>query len=920
MGILYMNRTFSIIEWHQSPSSDLHCVRFNSEGSEAPSAIIDRGGLLNESFVLCFRPEELMGDWRDAWHYLVDQGRALDAGLVARIVMPAIESHTLARLAQELGISYEPESGRESAAIAGAVMRDLLLRLLGLPIAILIEMEELLKPTRHSLRELVDAAVKVAVKQGFGAKGRNLADLLPKELTPAHTKRRTPALEPPLPLDVEYITGLFSPEGKIANAREEYEYRPEQVRMVHEVADAFNDSTILMVEAGTGTGKSMAYLTPAVIWAVQNEDPVIISTNTKNLQGQLFKKDLPLLAEALGGGFRYALIKGRANYLCIRKLMMLLRDADQELSEEDRIDLLPILTWFPETEVGDVAENAGFKPGMESPLWNLISTRMDECVGQSCRHYGRCFVRRARATAAQCDVIVANHATVFFDLGMPGPVLPEHRTIVFDEAHNLEDVATTCFATVIAPWRVPRIMNRLYRSGRRGAGKGLFASLRFQLSKVGGAFPGEVVQRMGEWVERCIAHFAEVQLTGDRTFDAIDALFAASRRRMDRIRYDADNRPEEWYGVAQNISDYSSAIGQIVELGDRISQEAQSSCSASDDKGKLQDMTEVAAEIGAQAMLLRGVMQDIDILLKGDDENRVYWVERGRRPGDGSLSAAPLDIAELMNEHIYSQRRTVIMTSATMTAGRSFNFMRDRLGLRGPVSERTHTVDLGSSYDFDEQAFAAVPVFLPEPRAYGPDFVTPFSELAIDILRTTQGRGLVLFTSHAMLRQAHQIIEPALSMEGIRVLAQGIDGAREQIMARFANETSSVLLGTQSFWEGVDIPGESLSCLIMAKLPFRPHTDPIISARCERLKEMGHNDFSEYMVPDAAIRMKQGFGRLIRSRRDRGIVVICDPRIATKGYGRAFRDSLPTRVRVFAKAGQLLTGLEEFLASDSGVH
>ena len=889
-------------------------VRFNRSRVEKPTRITTGTQLHEEPFLLCFRPDELAGRWQDAWRALADQGRALDGGLLARIVFPTNTSHEPAALANHFGTTSTWSSGAERAAATAEVAQHLLTTLHAQPLAVLLEMEKLLKPLSHPLGELVVEAAREAVRKGFGVKQRTVSDLLHGEAVPVSRKARAPAKDPPVPLDVERVCRVFSPEGALAQNHRAYEFRPEQVRMVKEVCEAFNDSLVLMVEAGAGTGKSMAYLVPSIIWSVANDDPVIVSTNTKNLQAQLFKKDLPFLEHALEERFRYALIKGRANYLCRRKFLMVLCGADRELSDSNRIEILPVLTWLPKTGTGDVAEIAGFKPGMASDLWSMISTRPDECVGPRCRYWRRCFVRRARALAQQADVVIANHATVFSEGSGQSAVLPEHRCIVFDEAHNLEDVATNCLAITVASWQVPRILNRLFRGRRDGAGRGLFANLRFQLSKARSSVSPENASRISDEIATAVNRFVGVRQAGDATFSTLETLFAAADRRQgDRIRYDADHRPEDWPQVAQAISDYSDVISDLAEQVEKVATQTQS-CAESDRAAEpLQDLLEVGAEVRAQTVQLRAMMQSLEFVLKAEDENYVYWAERGRDRRSASLCAAPLDIAELMNRIVYSRSRTAIFTSATLAAEQSFDFMRDRLGARGAVSERTRTTALGSSFDFPRQVFAAVPVFLPEPRAYGPDFVGPFSELAVSVLKATRGRGLVLFTSHNMLRRSARAMKAALVAEGIPVLAQGIDGGRERLMAVFAHETASVLLGTQSFWEGVDVPGESLTCLILAKLPFRPHTDPIVSARCDLLERRGGNPFMDYMVPDAVIRLKQGFGRLIRTRQDRGVVLICDPRVVTKRYGQAFRDSLPAAVRAFPRADALLDALRSFL-------
>ena len=910
-----MAQNYAVLGWQTAPDSDLALVCIGEEGLSASQPVVAESQLFGPSFLLCFRPDGLRGRWRDAWDALDAQGRCLDARLLSRIVLPACDAQNVPGLAAALEVTADAEACESSVLLAAHVAAGLLDRLQKMPLGVLLELETLLKPTRHALRDVVQDAVKAAMKQSFGAKETRLADLLPKEGAAFKATRREAAKEPADPIDVEHTCGIFAQDGALAANHPGYEYRPEQVRMVHEVCDAFNDALVLMVEAGTGTGKSMAYLAPAIAWAVRNDDPVIISTNTKNLQAQLFKKDLPFLEESLSGAFTYALIKGRANYLCLRKFLMVLENADRELSETDRVEILPLVSWLPGTETGDCAECAGFGLGMGSELWTMVSTRPDECLGPRCRHWRRCFVRRARAKAQQADIVVANHATVFMETGAQSNVLPDYRCIVFDEAHNLEDVATSCLATEVVSWRVPRTLRRLFSAGRRdaGAGKGLFANLRFELAKAVPLIGQPVATAIGESVTRAIGEFDGVTRTGDALFDAVAALFDRVPRYVDRIRYDAENRPENWRDVAQDIMRHAEAISVLANRVEQIAREVESATEPGE--GELRNLAETGAEVGTQVVQLRAMVQALEMVLKAEDDAFVYWAERGRTRRDTALCAAPLDIAKVMDEAVYSRARTVVITSATLTAGSSFDFMRDRLGARGPVSERVRTAALGSSFDFASQAFVAVPLFLPEPRSNGPDFVGPFTDLSVDVLRCTQGRGLVLFTSHSMLRQAADRMKDELGDAGIAVLAQGIDGARDRLLAEFKRDIGSVLLGTQSFWEGVDVQGEALSCLILAKLPFRPHTDPIVQARCELLERQGRNPFMDYMVPDAVLRLKQGFGRLIRSRQDRGVVVICDTRVVTKRYGRAFLESLPVKAKAYRGAERLVDALGDFLGS-----
>jgi ATP-dependent DNA helicase DinG len=559
---------------------------------------------------------------------------------------------------------------------------------------------------------------------------------------------------------------------------------------------------------------------------------------------------------------------------------------------------------------------------MESELWPRISTQRDECLGPRCRFGRNCFVRRARALALQADVVVANHATVFWETGDAAVALPPFRCIVFDEAHNLENVATDAATIRVAPWQLSRVLNRLFRAQRDGAGRGLFANLQHQLSLAAAESPAGLAGRLAEAIRLSIEAFPEARRAAESLFGGLALLLDEAGQRVERLRYDADHRPDDWPQLARSARAFADVVEPLAKTLEGLAKPCAEAADEKAGREPFATLREIAVEIAAQALLLREMLEQLDKVLKANDEDAVYWIERGPanharhtegRQAGASFNAAPLDIAALMEKTIFSRVRTAVFTSATLTVAGNFDFMRDRLGMRGTVSTRLRTADLGTSFDFERQALLAVPAFLPEPRTDGPDFVQPFSALAADILTATRGRGLVLFTSHAMLREAYPAIKSALARSGIRVMAQGVDGERSMLITRFSRETSSVLLGTQSFWEGVDVPGESLSCLIVAKLPFRVHTDPLVSARCEALKRKGRNDFTDYMVPDAVIRLKQGFGRLIRTRTDRGVVIVCDPRLVTKAYGKTFRDSLPARTRVFKDQAQLVGAVREFL-------
>jgi Rad3-related DNA helicase len=901
---------YTILEWGGSPDLDLALAPLNGReiGPIATPATVSDA--LAAPGLVCFRMEALRALKGDAAGLLVEA--ALDGVLLARIALPRAESFDIESLQRVMGISPGGADSTSRARSAAELWNALIAKLEAKPWPILDAMLGVLGKGRHPIRPLIESAAREALRTGFGTRERKIRDFFPKA-DPAWRLQRKEPKDPPERLDIARVCELFAEGQALAQAFGDYERRPEQVRMVREVCEAFNESLVLLVQAGTGTGKSLAYLAPSVLWAVHNDDPVVISTNTKNLQSQLYAKDLPFLERALGGGFRYALIKGRSNYLCGRKLLMALDAPEREFSAEERVALLPLLSWIAETETGDVAELSGLDPAMESAIWPRLSTERDECLGPRCRLSGRCYVRRARMLALQADVVVANHSTVLWETDTAGVALPPYRNIVFDEAHNLESVATDAFSLDAGPNHLPYTLNRLFSGRADRPGRGLLSVLRHHLSRIAAKGAVEACEKVSERITALIAFFKEVREASDRFFLLTGGMLREARFGAERLRYDADHRPDDWPALSMDARDFREIVVQLVTQIDVLQRACEEIAESKEEETEYADLADTGVEIGSQATGLREWVDQLDVLLHAEADNLVFWVQKDPRPGFGRLCAAPLDIAPMMEAKFFSRLRSAVFTSATMATAGDFAFMRDRLGVRGSVTSRVHETDLGTSFDFPRQVLLAVPMYLPEPAGEGGAFVPRFSETAVEVLRASRGRGLVLFTSHAMLRQARTLMLPALEAEGIRVLAQGIDGERSRLISQLHSGRPTVLLGTQSFWEGVDVPGEALSCLILAKLPFRVHTDPIVEARCQRLKAQGRNDFMEYMVPDAALRLMQGFGRLIRTRTDHGVVVLCDPRVMTKRYGQVFRNALPVKVSAFQDKAALTRAVSAFL-------
>ncbi|MBX3282657.1 MAG: ATP-dependent DNA helicase [Acidobacteria bacterium] len=630
---------------------------------------------------------------------------------------------------------------------------------------------------------------------------------------------------------------VFAPGGLVSKFHENYEYREGQVEMAEKIAEAFDKKQHLIVEAGTGTGKTLAYLIPAVAAAIKGKSRIIISTGTKNLQEQLMEKDLPFLQKALPTKFKAAYMKGRANYACIYRIA---NSGHQPILDGiDDVDHFRIVrAWLDETKTGDRAELTDLPENLA--FWNRINARSDTCLGQKCPDFEPCFITRMRNNAETADIIVVNHHLFFADLNVRdnqfGKVLPDYSAVIFDEAHLLEDIAADYF--------------------------GVQAS-NYQLEE--------------------IAHDAEA-LPVSNTVSAVAITKAAGKvlsiAESFWQRLMPDRQAEGRYQLSPDIA---------VERGDGMSL-GDAHIALADALRRLEDLVDVFSGemVEAESIVrrLKQIRADLDFITKQDDKNYVYWLERRGR--GMFLQASPVDVSALLNEKLFEKVNTCILTSATLATKGGFNFIRDRLGL---PSSRTMTLTAPSSFDYEAQSIVYLPKAMPDPRS--PDYTTAAAREITDILRETNGRAFVLCTSNASMNALYQLVSARV---GYQCFVQGTM-SKTGLIERFRSTPNSVLFATQSFWQGVDVRGEQLSCVIIDKLPFAVPTDPLVAARARFIDERGGSSFFEYSVPQAIITLKQGIGRLIRSRSDRGVIAILDPRLRTKNYGRDFLASLP-RMRI----------------------
>ncbi|MDI3547160.1 MAG: ATP-dependent helicase DinG [Halanaerobiales bacterium] len=688
-------------------------------------------------------------------------------------------------------------------------------------------------------------------------------------------------VEPKMPeeeilLTPEEIITLFQKEGKLAQHLQGFEYREQQVAVVREVINSFNQHQFNFIEAGTGTGKSFAYLIPALYWSKLNNQVVVVSTNTINLQEQLIEKDLVFLKKVLPFSYKAVLVKGRRNYICKRKLKNLEKRAQEAFIDEPEkeMEFVKVLNWLEQTETGTYSDLSFV---IKTDLWDELASESDLCLRTNCPYFDSCFFMLARKEVYSADLLIVNHHLLISDALIKAEskekdaaVLPKYKNLIIDEAHNFVDSSTSHLGRSFYYHLLHKYLERLAENQFS-----LLPRLRNRL--------GEFELQNKQDILSIFDHklFPQIKRITDKSgdyFKKLKDLFKDQGEDVIRLTREKLNSGD-WIEV-QNLGE--DLLGHLNNLGVYLNDLYEELLNLPD--SIVAEFEEMLLELESSLLRCQQIISNLAFNLETGDEDYVFWLEKGK----GSLISqenAPLDISGILNDILWSFLDNLILTSATLTVNKRFNFFQELLGL-----EKSRCLQVESPFNYREQAELIIPENIPP--ANSSNFLEEIIDDLREILVSFGGRTMVLFTSYGMLNYCVQKTGAVLRREGINLLPQG-KYPRNYIIDNFKKNERQIIFGTVSFWEGVDIKGDNLQYLIIMKLPFPVPSEPVAAARMEQLKKEGKNPFYDYSLPRAVIRFKQGFGRLIRSRQDKGIVITFDNRLLTKSYGRVFLNSLP---------------------------
>lgn len=825
----------------------------------------------NAVFDLTFLQSEL-----EDCGYNAFAGPVIDTVELSRLLLPIEESYKLNQLANKLNITHErPHQADSDAEVTAQLLIHLLSKLEDLPLLTLQRLKPIVKHMNSTLEDIISSIIndkvkKVRIDYTDYDEFRQFALVKPKAKE-VNDDQTTPNFSD----DIDAI------ESRLSEIMDGFEIRDGQKEMMSLIDEALMTNQHLLIEAGTGTGKSLAYLFPSVYYAKKFNEPVVISTHTVQLQQQLLERDMILLQKTVPFQFRHSVLKGRNNYLCLRKF-----EQQSESLINDNYDILlskgQILVWLTETRHGDVEELN--LPSGGQVFWKEIQSEASTCIGRHCPWFSRCFYHRARQNAYGADVVITNHALLFTDLITENQLIPGYKQVVIDEAHHIEDIASDFFGI-----------------------KTDYFSIAHFISRLGTIYTNEIVkklhqiqQEMGleldDFFEKFDENLVEIKYELDDFYSQIHRIVLNNLETNHEgnkvsLRYSPlDLETNDWLKVKEVLHRAIMYFKDTFKVMKRIIEELE----LEEEQLDFLQSGVLTSFKGAYTTLIEE-KDKLEQLFLHYDPNYVYWIEIDARGAKNAtyIYCKPIEVSELFADKFLNKKQSIIMTSATLTVKNSFKYLVNRLGLSdfGPM-----TKTISSPYEYEDHVQLMVPTNIPNIKEVSDaEYIYEVVISILDIARVTKGRMLVLFTSYDMLRKAFYQLKDFITEDEFVLIGQGINsGSRAKLTKNFKQYEQAILFGTSSFWEGVDIPGEDLSCIIIVRLPFSPPDNPVFEARAEKVKELGGNPFMELSLPQAIIRFKQGFGRLIRSSKDRGVVFVFDKRITNTRYGPLFIKSLPS--------------------------
>lgn len=763
----------------------------------------------------------------------------------------------------------------------------------------------------HPSGNLEPSPQDVAVASAFGNKGVGFY------IVDSEVERVYVVVEPFIPgetvrVDNESAREYLLPAGPVARVLgEKYEHRDEQLEVLSNVIEAFNDEYLSMIEAGTGTGKTLSYLIPSILWSISNSERVLVSTNTINLQEQLINKDLPLLRDLFPRKFDYALVKGMRNYFCLLRGEAVGQDLFDFIDEGERGSMKDVLEWAKTTVDGSLSDLAFTPP---DDVWDRVSAESESCPATKCPHYSSCFFFKSRRELSRASVLVANHHMLFSDIaikGTAGPdsdfgIIPSYAKVVFDEAHNIAEAATSHFSLKLSKHGIMKTLSKL--RSRKNKDKGLISYISHLAQKEKDSALREVFERSGGRLARAVER---IEVVSEEVFNSLYGFGAElSGEATISLRLTEEVvRHEKWPGVEERFGALEKSLFSLENEIAHLLGVVEASPNA-DSHIKL------TAELGGVAKRSLAFRETIGRFFGEQDESHIRWFEGNRRRAAifCSINLSPLDVSKELSEKLYSKTKTVVMTSASLAVDKNFDFQRKNIGLSD--NERFKGLIVDSPFDFRTQSLLLVPSDMPEPGRE--DYEDSLARILSDSISVTNGNALVLFTSYSSLNRVYEKTGKILESIGavpVSLFKQG-EMPRGLLLEKFKTLGNSVLFATDSFWEGVDIPGDSLKMVVICRLPFKVPTDPVTEAKIEYMERQDIDSFREYILPHAVLRFKQGFGRLIRTKTDRGVVMVLDRRIVSKYYGKFFINSVAGSDFFCAKTEEILGRMRDFFSEE----